>query len=630
MPARTNEGISMIFAVDNLVFHQQGNSTTQSGVAIYGTPLHCEHPGELVSRYGAVPLPDFLASEARRSIGNYVLVDFDRGRIITSPGYCGGYGYAGHGEAVASTTLAPVLAVLGDRISIDSYAISLFLTHAPKSAYNQLPISTHFEGVFRIPPAALIEFQGGERTVFRSYIMDRPDQPASFEAAIEEISDSLARHFTRNRINPVLMFSGGVDCFTIYLGLRGKIPEFRSLTVEHNTANGPDRAFAVADKVGMALELVKETYSQSAFATAVLDSRMEKDIISGRGPAVAMIEKDFGGTVILNGQNADALAHINMNVLQSNFEKPLLSNLKWDQSEKDEALRLRQYDVLFSNLMFTRPFLVDKRFQTYVATAVSKVTKGTIPDPEPGPNGILRGMISSQYPNLLPKMAAPVDQVASLQKEVDLFKAFAGPAMKDMETAVQLIRYYTYAALSAKRLSTFANPDGSRCELVIQSGPILSYFLGRQRKLADAASPKAELYAYVRKKTGKAYSALAKRSRPNFDQRKLDKTVADPLLVRNMDWLNPAASSILPRIADQKVREHIAGIYRHVAETAKPDHPNVTLFSQTRGRYIINLEKLVRHASSKGQDIATKGDGVPAARPAPAKRARARREKTSV
>ncbi|MDQ6433358.1 hypothetical protein RB623_04760 [Mesorhizobium sp. LHD-90] len=591
----------MKFPIETFLFEQCPGTPRKfsRNVRIYGDPLH-RKPSEISKLYGAMPLDQFLAEEARYGIGNYILVDETPTscRIITSPGYCGGYGCVSDRGAFAATTLSPVLRAIGGGMQMNPFGLSFYLSYAPNSANGMMPFSTMFEGVFRLPPAAVIEFEAGTRTRYESYLVKGKElnPPRSFAAAMAEVSSAVARHFKANGKKPVVMFSGGVDSLAIYLGLREKMrPEdIHLITVDHNRANGPDRAFAVADKLGIEIDHVEDTYSSSPVANSILESQMEQDIVITRGPSVALLEKNLDGALILHGQNMDAISKVNMTVLQANLDRAYLSRAKMREIKSDDE-KLRQYESFLGNLQFTNAYLSDPVFQKQTSAFFSRM-HGEVADPQPGGRGIFRGMISSQIPNILSKPDYPLDQVPYLDAEVDIFERFIGIPDLDPSLGAKLIRYYTYAQISNKRLATFATPDGSKTVLVAMSGPILSYFIGRNLQLSDAAMPKGEVYAYAEKLAGMPYHQLATPTQRQFNMRKMNKYDGDALLMHNMDKLDVKKSFVVPRIKDKVARSHIEYIYRDVAKTARPDDPDVRLFSQSRGRHILNLEMLVRGA----------------------------------
>ncbi|MEQ1950452.1 hypothetical protein [Mesorhizobium sp. CN2-181] len=589
----------MNFPVDTLLVEQR---TTRAGygpaeLKLYGDTIQAE-PNAVIGLYKELPLDGFLANQARFGIGNYVLVDMTphRCRIVTAPGYCGGYIHTGSKGSIAATTLSPILRALQDDIRMDSFGLGFFLNYASRHSYNQLPFRTVFDKIFRLPPAAVVEFEEGKLTRYLSYIMKGRElgPAASFETAMNEVSGAIAAYCKRRGIKPAVMFSGGVDSLSIYLSMRQKLgaANIQAITVDHNRANGPDRAFAVADKLSIKVDHVEDKYSRSEKTNAILTDMMKRDIIFSRGPSVALLEKNLAGTLVLHGQNMDAISKINMVVLQANLERGYLSADRIREARTD-AEKILQYEYFIGNLQFTPQYLNDVEFQQQTLSFFSKLHSGTIADPDPGRRGILRGMISAQAPNLLGKPDYPVDQIENLDIEVDTFKNFVGIKDLDPALAIHLIRYYTYAHIGNKRLATLPTPDGSRQLLVASSGPIVTYFVGKPIELSRTLRPKKETYAYVQKLAGMSYSKMTTQSRENFNLRKLDKFAGDGLLMGNMERLDPKNSMVIPRIVDEPTRAYVEYMYRDVYQTARPDDPNVSLLSQSRARQLLNLEQLL-------------------------------------
>ena len=167
----------------------------------------------------------------------------------------------------------------------------------------------------------------------------------------------------------------------------------------------------------------------------------------------------------------------------------------------------RQARAFVKNLQLSDAYLEDTRFQGLTAAFFAH----TAPQRHPpircrAPRGVLRGMISHQFPNVLSRAAYPLDQVVHLDREVDLFKHHIGRRTARM--ALDMMRYLTYIQISAKRVTTFPLPQGVRPLFFAMSGPLASYHLGRPRTLIDASQPKREIYAHTRHRAGFPYRKL--------------------------------------------------------------------------------------------------------------------------
>ncbi|MEQ1950990.1 asparagine synthase-related protein [Mesorhizobium yinganensis] len=598
---------------------QDARSPNDAGeILIYGEPIHAELK-KVIQSYVSDSLETFLAHQARHGVGSYCVVDTSkpgRCRIVTSTGYCGGYIRQTDSQVLAGTTLISVLAGADSKIEMDPYGLCLSLSHAPKGSYQQLPFSTPFRDVRRLPPASVVEFENGKLTTCYSYLTTAAllPPPASFEAAMEELSESLARHYARTKKKPALMLSGGVDSLVIYLSLREKMDpkDIRVFTIEtsreHSLANGEYRAFPISQNIGFNVKYIAHDSLSSTSVNDEIKRMMENDIISSKGPHLAFIDNRMGRSDIIHGQNMDAMFNVNMLLLQGNLEKGYLSKGKMNSLKKAEEEK-QQYQSFIGNLQFSDVYLNDPAFQRDTIEFFAKLHKRMMSDTEPGGAGIVRGMISSQYPNLLVRPNYPVNQLSQteyLDREVDLFHDHVGDVSPRL--AVDLVRYHTYSHLSNKRISTMPLPDGSRTLFVAMSGPIVSYLLGKSRGLSVVGRPKNEVYDLAEKLAGKPYSKLMSTSKeyrsPGAnvdidDEEEDDDAIADDMLLKDsMDLINPKTSRVLAAISEMDVRGHVSSVYHETVASCRPGDSGFTRFSQSRARYLLNLELLLRQAAS--------------------------------
>ncbi|MFI0846420.1 hypothetical protein [Mesorhizobium sp. IMUNJ 23232] len=603
--------------VEEMMVVQKARSKATGEIIIFGEAIHAETKNVL-SRYLSDALETFLAHEARHGVGSYCIVDPSkpgRCRIITSTGYCGGYIRRVDGRVVAGTTLEAVFAGAESKIEMDPYGLCLSLSHAPKGSYQQLPFTTPFRDVRRLPPASVVEFENGKLTASYSYLTSGAllPPPASFEAAMDELSESLAAHYARTKKSPALMLSGGVDSLIIYLSLRQKMDpkDIRVVTVEtsreHSLANGEYRAFPISQNIGFDVEYIAHDSLSSNSINDEIKRMMDRDIISSKGPHLAFVDHILGGTDIIHGQNMDAMFNVNMLLLQANLEKGYLSKGKMSSLKKADEETM-QYQSFLGNLQFSDAYLNDSDFQRDTVEFFVKLHKRTMSDAEPGGVGMVRGMISSQYPNLLVRPNYPVNQLSQteyLDREVDLFHRHVGEVSPRL--AVDLVRYHTYSHLSNKRISTLSLPDGSRTLFVAMSGPIVSYLLGKNRGLSVVGRPKNEVYDLAEKLAGKPYSKLMS-TRKEYrspaagvetdDDEDDDANADDMLLKDSMDTINPKTSRVLAAISEPDVRGHVSSVYHETIASCRPGNANFTRFSQSRARYLLNLELLLRQAGN--------------------------------
>lgn len=591
----------MTEAVEAFVFRQKQKASAEvSEICVYGVPMHRE-PAGVIAFYKERSLEDFLAHEARHGIGNYLLVDSgEHGcRVITSTAYCGGYVRHGEDEVVAGTLLSSVLSA---DAAFDPFGLCFYLTPYPKSAFSQMPITTVFEDVYRIPPASVFEFRNGAQVTGYSYLLAGRDlDPSpSFASAISEVTEALATHYKANGVKPALLFSGGVDSLVIYLALAQKMDpkDIRAITLEtaigRSVANGQQRAFPVARRAGFEIEILPDNSLHSPAVTGAVREMLRHDMIGSLAPHLALADHDVRAD-ILHGQNMDATVMNGMDAKQFNKERGYLTDaiLPFVTEEKESG----QYRTFIENLQFTQAYLGDVEFQRSTAKSFATWHNG-IPDPSPGKEGIVRGLLSSQFPNILPALIYPASlcsMVGALDREVALYASFSGKRSFEPGQVADVARYYTYSHLAAKRLTTFPLPDGSRTQLLAMAGPITTYFIGRPKGLLEASRPKHELYAFVRKVTGMPYSQLAaigavdRAALSEFDKSAREST--DMLLQAALESLGPDNSRVLDAVRDARIKSHVAKVYRQVlgreGNAADPD----------RVRQFLGLELLLSEAS---------------------------------
>ncbi|MFP3490376.1 hypothetical protein R0K20_22520, partial [Staphylococcus sp. SIMBA_130] len=73
----------------------------------------------------------------------------------------GGYFHEDSTGIRVGTTLK---SVLPEKPIFDEFGLCFFLTPNPKTAFGQMPLSTVFKDIYRIPPASVYEFTNGEKT----------------------------------------------------------------------------------------------------------------------------------------------------------------------------------------------------------------------------------------------------------------------------------------------------------------------------------------------------------------------------------------------------------------------------------------------------------------------------------
>lgn len=579
--------------IHNLAFTQTKDaelSLNNREVKVYGTPFHCDSD-ELIKAYKELSLERFLEQEARHGIGNYAVVDFnfETIRVVTSTSYCGGYISQDDDCIRVGTTLK---SVLPKKPIFDEFGLCFLLTPHPKSAFSQMPLSTIFKDVYRIPPASVFEFKSGVKTNSYLYISygRRISPPTSFEDALWEVAKKMSSYFQKNSIKPILFFSGGADCLALYLALSHLIGKenIRVITMQtlgkRSKSNGHERAVPVARNCDISIEILPDNSMTSEPVTKLVASMMRKDLIGSVSPQLALEDYDVD-SMIIHGQNMDAVVLNTMDAMQFNMEKGYLTDAILPKvNEKSEP---RQYKSFVHNLLSTEIFLNEVEFQKTSAKAFAEQFGG-IPDPEPGGEGIIRGLLTSQFPNVLPypkRPASHCSMLAAASREAVLYIDFVDDCDTEGQRVSDVARFCTYSAIACKRLSTLPLSSGSRPEMLAMSGPITSYFIGKRKGLLEASQPKREIYSFIKKMTGKDYSELVVQ---NFEDRMLLDSLSisekgkDRLLSTYSSKLQLNCLKFINHIDDERIKKNILKFLEQKLGTS----PGIE-------RIILNLELLL-------------------------------------
>ncbi|TNF23433.1 MAG: hypothetical protein EP318_00210 [Rhodobacteraceae bacterium] len=577
---------------------------------IFGCPLHLSAE-DLKSRFDSNSIDDFLRLEARHAVGNYVICALSRGvlRVIASPGYSGGYLYCEDGALSVGSMLSPVLGCMPTAPRMDAFGACLFLSHAPKSNFNQLPLRSMFSDVSRLPPGSYLEVRASGKAQFRNYLCDpdRLEPPLTFYRAMNETMVSVAGFYERNPgMKAALMFSGGVDSLAIYLGLREVLgaENIALYTMEHSASNGPERAFPAAEALKANLEFVSNDVFADGTIFEKIRENMTMDLPAYGAPHVALMNRDMSDTILFHGQNFDALANIHMEVLQETHEVGYLT-AAGKRIAYTETRDARQKSAFLKNLQLTDSYLEDDRFQALSLDFYLEQRPGLIADPEPGRRGVLRGFLSSQYPNLLSRSKYPMDQVSSLNREIAIFDEYIGQAASgDIRMSVDMMRYLTYTQLANKRIAGFEIGPNTRPMFLAMSGPLTSYYLGRPRNLAEASQPKREIYAYARQLAGIPYRKLIvakKKSKHRSSVTSEDRV--NMMLHASYDTLDLQNSAVIDAVDNSAAKKYLRKLYDSTTKACAPgsdDFNSVggSMFQRQLALKFINLEKIIRAAQT--------------------------------
>lgn len=590
-------------------------------VLIYGDSLHQTNE-EVLSRYQRDGIESFLRWERRHSLGSYVLVDRSRTRtrLISSPGYCGGYYRENGARVYVATLLREVLHREPSSILIREEMLYYLVTYAPTSAFGSLPCSTLFENVRRFGPATVLDVGLGGVERIRSFAhVAESDRPETLMTAIMEVADQYARYYRHVGEEPTVLFSGGADSLLIYLALeeivgRGNV---RAITVQtsrfESLTNGHYRAIPVAQRLGVDIEIVTGDWEADPRVNVEIRRQMGLEMINSRRPDLALSGRSDLPQLIVHGQNMDSMAGNGMVNLDANDDRPILSAKQLPLVSTDQ-LMLGQLRTLVSNFQFASEFYGSSELQLRMAPFMQHSSPLTLVDPDAGTElGLLRGLIATQRPNLVHNARKPfsrVDQIALMTEEAGLFRDLVGQSVGGVALC-DLARFYGYTQLALKRGCSVPLENGVNTSFYPMAGAVLSYFLGRTRTMSDAFSPKEDVYRVIEQLSGVSYSELRgvrdaemneQIARIN-DQRGEDKR--DTFIENNRELLDDSASNVLAKLSTHAAREPMLEVFRLAAEGSDPLSDSFTVFNQSVARQLINLELLLREPDGGGGSTAS-------------------------
>ncbi|MDL0132505.1 hypothetical protein [Halobacterium salinarum] len=496
-------------------------------VGVFGKTYH-QTKEELVDGYRTQTLEEFIAAEKRYSCGNYVLVDHNvassRLRLITSPGYAGGYYYLDGRNAVGylSTNLDSILRQLSHKnINLDTNWGIQYIKHGLAGLP---PQHTPFNDIYRIPPGSIIRV-GDEGLSIEDYLFSPQysvSAASNLSSALSEVGDIL------DEKEVSLMFSGGRDSLALYLSLREKNQisnSVKPVTVDwrpESTAQGPFESIPIAEELDMDLDIVDfsdgwPTRQSPVFENVLQD--LSRDLVGMFAPHHALgATKHVSSDIIAHGQNMDAIAGVDMSGPQS---WKAYINRGHSSGEKLRRFGYLCISIFLTNMQYTDSYLNSNSYRrAYVNTLPHLFNIIDIFHPGELANeflrddvrydtsklGTLHSIARKTRPNIVPTRLS-----TSYENELESWLTNTLSDWEHMDTSklAKLVKYYTYVQSSNKTLSGLDIGDsGRRVSLLPMWGPISSYFHQRNLGVRDAVHPKRELNNFIERKTGKTYSQL--------------------------------------------------------------------------------------------------------------------------
>jgi len=557
-------------------------------VQLFGYSYHLK-TDDVIVKYLDFPLEEFLAYEARYSLGNYILVDLKSKdnqiiRIITSIGYSGGYIFNNNKYLFLSSILSSVLKHLNNKeIHIIEDSLLRYITIPLQF---QLPFSTIFRNINRLPPAYIMEVKDGIISRKETYLAvdtSRYIKPSSYGYALDEITGMLSESLMNNKIN--LMFSGGVDSTSYLLSFNKVIDKskIRISTVDMDTAwNDTRRAIHVAKKLGFKIDVIDfGTPANSPDVINAIETEFTRDIINPNNPTLAFTDQYARSSdTIISGQNVDAIATVNM-------KRPQLSFLQHLLKTGDFGFIV---NALFWNIQFTDKY-ISSNLMPYIYSFLIKVflrrqVKLSITD-----NGCLHGLLSTGFPFMIS------NEYYELIK-AELTEFFSLIPNNTNIRFIDAFNFFYYNQNCNKLLTNFPAPCGAQVLLPVMSGPMLSYFIHKSRNVHDVISPKKEIRKYIENISGISYSSitnsklLVNKISLQSSRKQRNTRVKSILLFRNRERLNKRNSSVLQLINDPGTLEKTELIYDNLYGNID-NNGFIDYYNMSQAFRIINLETLL-------------------------------------
>jgi hypothetical protein len=507
----------------DLCVEVRGDETVRDGAdrvdapTVIGRPIH-ESASRLLERYESAPFDEFLAAEARRSAGDYVLVDpnpdgvDERMRYVTSPGHSVSY-LSQTNEAVRLTTTYRRLFEALDSVATFDPEV---LMHVLRTNVVTLPpYSGLFESVRKVPPAYVIEADddGVERAFGYPDRAAAETAPDSLGTALDECAETLARYAEREDQRIVVMFSGGVDSTALLVGMRDHLEDPSRLTAVScdwgPSSNSPERASAVGASLGIDVEVISADHEGwPPLDDAVIDGIREElstHLVKPQAPhhalPAAYADPD---DVVLSGQNMGLMIRAGhagaRQAVPSGFPSGDLVGHLLGSLPSPKALELFLMDFRFSD------HYVDHRSLKELYRLLYRVLPDREVDFDPTLFGYLYGCLRSGSPNATANSYADSELTAARPEDVH---RFLNEVRSDYSQAtVDQFYYYWYSANAVDQQSTLPTPSGAYLSLPAMWGPVASWMRTNRRGVIDSLVPKRELYAYVRRRTGRHYHQL--------------------------------------------------------------------------------------------------------------------------
>lgn len=580
---------------------------------VFGNSLHCDKD-ILIRNYLQKPLDGFLSDEARYSAGNYVIFDSTQSdelvRIITSPGYSGGYLKEGGAGTVIATRMSNILGGMeDDKIQLNIIPLLYHYT-------THVPYTTPFSNVTQLHAGYVVEVEHGTLTKMDSYLplVEDNSGPSNIDEYFSEIA-SIYRG-----TEPTLALSGHIDSTALAVALHSNNIDFSALTFDHGPGSPhPVEAGRVTQEIGVDHEIIKidKPFVESEDIATCLD-RMRSDFVRPMIPYFGIRGSIPEGKTLISGINFGA-------GLKSLMKNPPSRLYQRRNPSFEERLKNGAYYALNSiqNIPFTQLYIENKRFRDaywqiippvesllsslgkrlslYPNLSYSKYIQADSENVDTTFDGVLKGMFVQRFPSVFSSRFELIENYVGdeiyfekdeyMDSEIERFKQQV--SSQPSQATFDLAEFYHHMQGSAKRTSAFSLPSGGYVSIPANWGPSLSHFVGKSVRLNQVIHPKKELYEYVERKMGRSYWDINHNQPP--DQKKWPKP--SPLLAENAHYFDPERSAVIANLSDSHAKKAVSKIY----DKAK-DEVEENKYASRRSidflQRILNVELLIENNSN--------------------------------
>ena len=564
------------------------DSSGITGPTIVGDVIYPDS-GEVLTHYEDETLEIFLAHQARYSVGNYVLVDPDNQRVVTSPGYPGGYVAERNGGTDITTVLSPLLEDTPpkfDKQILEQYFMRDLL---------EFPMyRTVFQDIDRLPPAYVVEYNEGQGQRRYGYLNRALSQnpPSSFRAAFNETMERIAADARQRNRSVVVLFSGGVDSLCLLIGARKFLndDQIRVVTCDYgNPQDGPVLARRLTDSLGgeITVQTDEDGYWPPREPEIItnIEEAMDRDLfVKVMAPHLALSNRLCSvDDIVLSGMNFGGW----IRGRHAGEREPYPSGFPPDQFLKyvlSTSPPLRQLQSEFTR---TNQYINNRSIRRCYQTVHKQFSAGTGIDFDTSLRGYLYGMLKTGFPNLRERDDWP-SNLYDPNPDIDRF--FAEVTNRRDDQAVTQFYYYWFNQNGHKVLSS-PTPSGSYCNLPVMHGPLASYYLDKGCPWYHILSPKRPYYQYIKKETGKRFHELTGLSISQFRElTEYSQDWKEHFTTQNRTFLDPDSSTVLERTDDNhRIRE----MYAQAEERATESESRFGTSDVGAFYRIINIERLM-------------------------------------